>query len=732
MLPGGTIDGAVSADIAGEGELSANVRIAALPVGLLLKSLPDGDANGAGTADGEIQFRTDAMRDPSKWTGSGRVVGHGLRAFGRSADEVDLQANIAGGILHVSDARVKLENTAVTGTGQATLSGKYPFAAHIELPPSNLAALQRLAPEMKSVRLGGQGRFSADGHGTLKPFDLQANGAAHVDGFAVDDFRVGNIDCRWAADPDRLTLNNFAATLYGGQLAGTATLPFKPTVAGKVDLTLNKVDTANLTKDVPQTPVRLEGQAQGSVVIDMPPAKPNGEREITGDINLQADKLRVENIPADRLKANVVFRGGVADYKITGETLGGTFDLNGRYPDGVPAAPGQPGQVRIHHVDLGQLANALRIEALKPLAGRFDFDATLASVNDLKGTGQVALTGLTWGGKPVTDRLSGAVTLGNGVLRMNELGGSLAGGTVRTNINYNLRRPDQSTASLRAERLDGRTLLAPFADKPPLDGPLNIRLYTRLGSECVGTGEVMLGYGKLFGISVRDAHLPLGWDIAPGHRGELRLHDAGAQASRGRLSGQANLAWGESARLDGQVLFNSVDIAELLSHYSETKVVSGLASGRVDLGGRDMHSANDLTARVNAKLAQASPGQMPVFQQVMPMILPGVGSNVQFQSGDLRGQLSRGVFRIDQLTLVGDMARIYAEGSVTLQKRLNLNVVANTKQLGVDPAALQLLGMTLPTVGPIPLGAMNQAVSYLSNQTISLRVTGTISARRCR
>ena len=40
----------------------------------------------------------------------------------------------------------------------------------------------------------------------------------------------------------------------------------------------------------------------------------------------------MQNIPADRLKASVVYRNGTADYKIQGETLGGTFDLNGRYP----------------------------------------------------------------------------------------------------------------------------------------------------------------------------------------------------------------------------------------------------------------------------------------------------------------------------------------------------------------------------------------------------------------
>ena len=62
-----------------------------------------------------------------------------------------------------------------------------------------------------------------------------------------------------------------------------------------------------------------------------------------------------------------------------------------------------------------------------------------------------------------------------------------------------------------------------FTDTPPLDGPLDARLYTRFGREWTGTGQVLLGYGKLFGVTVRDARFPLGWTVAPGHRGELRL-----------------------------------------------------------------------------------------------------------------------------------------------------------------------------------------------------------------
>jgi translocation and assembly module TamB len=238
-----------------------------------------------------------------------------------------------------------------------------------------------------------------------------------------------------------------------------------------------------------------------------------------------------------------------------------------------------------------------------------------------------------------------------------------------------------------------------------------------------------MGYGKLFGVTVRDARFPLGWAVAPGRRGELRLTDAGAQASRGRLTAQANLRWGESARLEGQARFSAIDIGELLSHYTESKVVAGLATGRVDFGGQNMRSVKDVTARVDAKLAQAVPSQTPVFRQVMPFLVPGIGANVRFDSGDLRGVLGGGVFRLEQLTLIGELARVYAEGSVTVDhQRLNLNVVANTKQLGMDPAVMQMLGLALPAFGPIPLGVLNQATGYLSNRTIRLTVTGTVKA----
>jgi hypothetical protein len=513
--------------------------------------------------------------------------------------------------------------------------------------------------------------------------------------------------------------------LPGGTILGTSTLGVLPLGDLTANVKVNALPIGPFLRLIPHGDPTATGTVDGQMSFKAPAGALKDMQKWQGSAQFTGKNARLQNIPADKFTADLVLRDGAADIKVKGETLGGTFDLNGRYPSSPDQHRGEQGRIDVRHMDLARLADAYRSEALRPLAGRLDLNAQF---NEGTGGGSVTLSDLAWGGKPLADRLGGTVRVIDGAIRLDDVGGELAGGTVRGRIAYDYRRPERSVAVIRAERVDARTLLAPFTDSPPLEGPLEIRLVTRLGREWTGAGQVVLSNGKLFGVTIRDAQLPLGWAVAPGRRGELRLHDATAQAARGRMTGQAELKWGYAARLNGQIRFTAIDAGELLSHYTESQVVCGLASGRIDFGGRDMHSARDLTARVDAKLAQAMPSHMPVFRQVMPMILPGVGANVQFQSGDLRGTLGGGVFHVERLTLVGDVARIYAEGIVTLQQRLDLNMVANTNQLGIDPAALQLLGVTLPTIGPIPLGAMNQAVSYLSNRTISLRVTGTIRA----
>src|SRR5207248_1584891 len=92
------------------------------------------------------------------------------------------------------------------------------------------------------------------------------------------------------------------------------------------------LDVGQLAHDLPKTPFRLEGQANGSFQGVLSAAAPDGQRNFTSRLDLQAPRLRVQGIPAERLHGSIAYRKGIVDYRLEGETLGGRFHLDGQLP----------------------------------------------------------------------------------------------------------------------------------------------------------------------------------------------------------------------------------------------------------------------------------------------------------------------------------------------------------------------------------------------------------------
>jgi hypothetical protein len=150
---------------------------------------------------------------------------------------------------------------------------------------------------------------------------------------------------------------------------------------------------------------------------------------------------------------------------------------------------------------------------------------------------------------------------------------------------------------------------------------------------------------------------------------------------------------------------------------------SGQVTGRVTFSGSDLRSVDDLSADLEASFQQTQAMNIPILSQLTPF-LPGLSSSSTFTSGDLRGRLARGVFRIQRMGLQGSLVQLFVEGTVTTQGRLNLDVIANIG-LRLNPSLLGFLGLRIPLTGPIPAGLILQASSLLAPRLIHLRVTGT-------
>src|SRR5262249_62249190 len=112
----------------------------------------------------------------------------------------------------------------------------------------------------------------------------------------------------------------------------SAMVPLRDATAGNVNLRLEEVDVGALSRSIKGFPIRLEGRAGGKVEGKLTLAAKDKPREFVGHVALEAKRLRVQNIPTERLHGTVTYRGETVEYHLQGSVLGGTFDVQGKLP----------------------------------------------------------------------------------------------------------------------------------------------------------------------------------------------------------------------------------------------------------------------------------------------------------------------------------------------------------------------------------------------------------------
>jgi hypothetical protein len=260
-----------------------------------------------------------------------------------------------------------------------------------------------------------------------------------------------------------------------------------------------------------------------------------------------------------------------------------------------------------------------------------------------------------------------------------------------------------------------------------INATMDGQLRGSLGREFNGTGNLSFSRGRFFGLTVTNGRIPFDWAFALGGHGELKIRDATAQGGNGRINATTDYSWGLDNRLDGHVRFAGIDLKAVLTETADFSSVSGRADGRFDFRGENVRDFDDLTGTLAANFTQASALETPILRPIAPYVAPGQ-SLTGFTRGDLLAYLSHGVFRIQRMALEAPSVRIYSEGSVTIEGRLDLAVNAMTGQIGANPDLIRLAGLRLPAIGPIPVTMIVRASNVLSNHVIRLRVGGTIRA----
>jgi translocation and assembly module TamB len=231
---------------------------------------------------------------------------------------------------------------------------------------------------------------------------------------------------------------------------------------------------------------------------------------------------------------------------------------------------------------------------------------------------------------------------------------------------------------------------------------------------------VVLTRGKVLGVEVTEWRIPLRYTFEPASGvGQLDVTDSTATVAQGRVTGQLRAVWTDFMRLSGKVNFVGV---ELHQAFPAAKFGMGKATGHAEFTGVNVKTVEDVQGTLVASLQQTQALAYPVLKQLAPIL--GLSSTATFQSGDLRTRLTRGgVVHIERLSFPEGPLQLYAEGQVTLQGRVNLDVTANTGKLA---NLLAMVGVRLPDTGTIGGELLKRATAALSPNLVRVHVGGTV------
>ncbi|MFO0798090.1 MAG: AsmA-like C-terminal region-containing protein [Gemmataceae bacterium] len=725
----GEFRGTAKAAIDPAGDATAKLTLTKLPLGPVLAALPDLGVGGAGVVTGEAEFRApfDKLQDPATWAASAKLASDELTLAGRTARAVSFAAKVDKGTLTLTDGAATIEGIPVTAAGTLGLTGELKLDAAVKAAGASVTDLRKLVPELK-LPVPVEGTLTADARltGTLSPVAVRAAGRVTAADLTLNKTAANHLDVRWEFDPDRLRVTQLTAQVFGGSVDGKLDYPLKPDRGGSFDLGFKDFDAAQAGAFVPDFPVRLSGAVTGKVAGTIPPAK-DGPCVGNLDVDLTAPKLRVQGFPAEKLVGKASVRGGAIEYSLEGHSLGGTFEVKGRYPGGKEEPKGPRGSARLSNLDLSRLAGALGADALRPLQGRVD--ATFDYANDLSaGSGRVGVRGLRWGAEATADDIDAVLLLNDGTLELRDLRGYMAGGVLRGRARVNVDEPGRNFVSLTLDRANAARLLAPFGEGgAALDGSVSLVVRGSFGRASRLTGSVTLDRGTVGGAGVVGLRVP--FEVTAGAAGgRLTVREATALAGSGRTTGAVTVDWGvgPGVQVNGRVQLLDVPVRALAPGLGDNAFVgSGKLTGRFDVSGENVRSAADLRGTLVGVLNGTSAQEIPLLRQAVPYLNP-IGANRAFQTGDVRATLAGGVLRVQRLALANPTTQLFADGTVTLSNgRLDLDVVAHTGQIGPDVRGLRLLGLRIPTIGPVPVGVIRDVTDFLSNQTVRLTITGT-------
>jgi AsmA-like C-terminal region len=637
------------------------------------------------------------------------------------------------GLLEIPELSVQLGGKPLTVHLGLNLFPPYAFEGGVDVSGWEIGDFLAFLPQVaRPAPVSGVMTVKAEAKGALAPFQVRSEGAGHVEGLRVGVFSIGNVPMHWSTTPDAIVIEGVEAQPFDGRMRLTAQIPVagnRPTQGRAV---ISGVDLSKLSALLPEGNLKLAGKVDGTMDFRVPP----GAAWLDANLSLAAPELTVQGIPADRLKAALSVRSGVATYDLSADSLGGKVRFRGDYPLTATAKIDEANaRFQFAAFKLSGLWRAWKLRgSLSQWDGLAAIDANLRTNRqgtNLRAHGIAEVRDLNWRSGPPLGGLRGEVIITPEGWRVTALTGQLFGGPVNGEIwaDTPKKGADRVGFEMRTEHAS-LTRIAAFQPKLAryVEGFGNLRMSGRFDESLRAEGEAFATEARFFSLPVAELHVPaeLTYD-ATGGVGILRVRGLTARLGGGKMRSDARFQFGVGESFSADVALSALDLETLTRLLTDVRRPSGgKVSGRIHLSGTDPDDLKSLRGKVDLGLEGASLIELPVFREIDRLL--GAARGGIFDDGELRGVIADRRFSIEELTLTGRLAQIHSSGAVGFDGKLDLVALVNSNQIIAETG--QNLVALIPGLRNLEgrSGEATRAFSgFLSNRLLKIRVSGTLS-----
>ncbi|WP_166831753.1 hypothetical protein [Thalassoroseus pseudoceratinae] len=702
-----------------------------------------------GGLDGSLQITAAQaqLTQPLKWQASADVAVRDGVAFGLTIGPEPIQVRLANEKLTLQKTKFKLGETTFAAGGQIGVAEPYAYSANVVLDAADLADLNRLDEKIqipsviqgaltaKMTVTGEMSPFSIDGDGTIQSNELTIAGA-----------RIDSIQAKFATDGTTATLREMAVRLYDGSVTGEATIPIRqpneelPNADQENDfqLAVKTIDLGRLVTDLASSEFDVAGQLSGRL---------NGQYEVNPrkgwpirfTSNWEIPEITLGGVSTGNVSVQARLDEESLQYEANGELFDGELKLEGTFPveeqKGEPSTQ-LPSQLEWNQVSVARIAEAFDVE---PTNGRTrgTVDVQLAFRHadtsiGIVGNGRVQVVDVLWGGQRVTDRLASGFNLTETVFRV-EADGEFADGHLQADIVWNLNDQRLTRSEFNLLNANIKTLLAwaPPDVRSLFTGRVDLRrVNIEPGRIWLAEAVFSLTRGSVADVAVSSLSIPFRATWAGvGEKAEINVRSFSGIVGGGRVRGNFSAHMDGTNNIDGRVDFENVNLSAINEIGTPNGALSGSQiSGELTITGSRIRSLSDITVAIDGSFSRTRASRLPFLAGLLQAI-PGVRVSQPIEEGHVSAQLQGDVVLIDELAVRTPSLVIYANGTITLRQRLNLELVVATGDF--DRPRGGLLGLLLlrriDGGGRSSAGLFSRFGRLLTDQLISFHVRGTIA-----